>query len=465
MSFRIERDSMGEVQVPEDALYGAQTQRAADNFPISGVRFSRRFIEAVGAVKRAAAVANHSLGLLDENKRDAIVKAANEVIEGRHDDQFVLDIYQTGSGTSTNMNANEVIASRASEILGSGRGNRSVHPNDDVNMSQSSNDVIPTAMHVSARVGIEKDLLPALGRFEDALNAKAKEFDDVLKSGRTHLMDATPVRLGQEFGGYAAQIKQSIRRIRGASNELMELALGGTATGTGINCHPDFAAKAIGEIGSITGYAFREADNHFEAQAAKDAYVQVSGTLNTLAVSLLKIVNDIRHLSSGPTSGLSEIQLPSIQPGSSIMPGKVNPVLSEAMMMVCARVMGNHTTITIGGQHGNFELNVMMPVMAHAMYENVEYLTNMLDAFRERCLEGITANRERCQELLELNPSIATALNAAIGYDKAATVAKKAGAERRSVREVVVEMGLLTDDELDRVLNVREMTEPGIPGS
>ena len=462
---RTEKDSLGEVHVPADALYGAQTQRAAENFPISDLRFPRRFIEALGIIKQAAAKTNRELGLLEAEKAEAIIESAQDVINGDLDDQFVLDIFQTGSGTSTNMNANEVIANRASEKLGGDRGSKLVHPNDDVNMSQSSNDVIPTAMHVAGRVALERELIPALSALQDALQSKAEEFDDVLKSGRTHLMDATPVRLGQEFSGYASQVHHSIRRLRGASNELAELALGGTATGTGINRHTDFPEITIGLIGDATGLAFREAENHFEAQAAKDAYVSVSGALNTLAVALLKIANDIRHLSSGPTSGLSEIQLPAVQPGSSIMPGKVNPVLSEAMMMVCARVMGNHTTITVGGQHGNFELNVMMPVMAHALLESTSILTNACDAFRTKCVDGITANRERCRELLELNPSIATALNAAIGYDQASKVAKKAASERRSVREVVTEMGLLSEDELDDILNVREMTEPGIPGS
>ena len=463
--FRTEKDSLGEVRVPADALYGAQTQRAADNFPISGLRFSRRFIEALGIVKQAAAQANQDLGLLEADKAAAIAATAQRVIDGELDDQFVLDIFQTGSGTSTNMNANEVIANLASEQLGGARGSKLVHPNDHVNMSQSSNDVIPTAMHVAARNALERELLPALSRLHEALQAKAEAFDDVLKSGRTHLMDATPVRLGQEFGGYAAQVRHGIHRLRAASHELAELALGGTATGTGINRHVDFPGRAIALISEKTELAFREADNHFEAQAAKDAYVMVSGTLNTLAVSLMKIANDLRHLSSGPTSGLAEILLPAVQPGSSIMPGKVNPVLSEALMMVCARVMGNHTTITVSGQHGNFELNVMMPVMAHAMLESITILTGGCDAFRTRCVEGIEANRARCQELLELNPSIATALNSAIGYDKASKVAKTAAAERKSVRTVVREMGLLSDEELDRYLNVREMTEPGIPGS
>ncbi|MEM0962059.1 MAG: class II fumarate hydratase [Bacteroidota bacterium] len=460
---RIETDSLGEVRVPSDALYGAQTQRAKDNFPVSSLRFSRRFIEALGTVKAAAARANKQLGLLDPDAADAIEAAALHVRSGTLDDQFVLDIFQTGSGTSTNMNANEVIATVANRDMGSAE--RLVHPNDHVNMGQSSNDVIPTSMHVSARVSLEHDLLPALRRFAEALEAKAAEFDDVVKSGRTHLMDATPVRLGQEFGGYAAQVRKGIARVEAASGELAELALGGTATGTGINRPEAFPEVAIGQIAEITGLAFHEAENHFEAQAAKDGYVAAAGALNTLAVSLMKIANDIRHLSSGPTSGLSEIQLPAIQPGSSIMPGKVNPVMSEALMMVCARVMGNATTITVGGQHGNFELNVMMPVMAHAMLESIEALSGILDAFRERCLEGITANRERARELLEKNPSIATALNAEIGYDAASKVAKKSAAEGRSVRDVLLEMDLIPAERIDAVLDVRSMTEPGIPGA
>ena len=462
--FRTEKDSLGEVRVPVDALYGAQTQRASENFPISGIRFSRRFIEALGIVKQSCARANVDLGLLDPRKGEAIAAAAVDVVEGRLDDQFVLDIFQTGSGTSTNMNANEVIATVASRMLSGDAATGLIHPNDHVNMSQSSNDVIPTVMHVAARVSLERELLPALDRLASGFEAKAVEFDDVVKSGRTHLMDATPVRLGQEFGGYAAQLRRSIDRLQYASQDLAEVALGGTATGTGINCPPDFPDRAIRYISEATGLAFREARNHFEAQAGKDSYVMAAGALNATAVALLKIANDIRHLSSGPTSGLAEILLPAIQPGSSIMPGKVNPVLSEALMMVCARVMGNVTTITLCGQHGNFELNVMMPVMAHAILESLSILSGGCDAFRTRCLEGIRADRERCRELLERNPSIATALNSAIGYDRAATVAKKAASERRSVREVAREMGLLSDEELDRYLNVYDMTEPGIPG-
>lgn len=464
MSHRIEKDSLGDVHVPSTALYGAQTQRAVENFPISGIRFPRRFIQALGIIKQSAAIANRKLGLLDKDISDAIIDGAQQVIEGSVDDHFVLDIFQTGSGTSTNMNTNEVISNIASEIMGAERGSKKVHPNDHVNMSQSSNDVIPTAMHISARVGIELELIPALTHFKEALEKKASEFDDVLKSGRTHLMDATPVRLGQEFGGYAAQIDGSIRRLRIASEELAELALGGTATGTGINRPIPFSEEAISHINKTTGLTFWEAKNHFEAQASKDAFVTAAGMLNATAVALMKIVNDIRLLSSGPTSGLAEIKLPAIQPGSSIMPGKVNPVMSEAMMMVCARVIGNVQTITIGGQHGNFELNVMMPVMAHAMLESITILANGCKAFQERCLEGIVADRERCQELLELNPSIATALNGAIGYDKASEIAKKSAKERKSVREVTKELGLLSDEELDSYLDVRDMTEPGIPG-
>lgn len=462
--YRIEKDSLGEVRVPAEAWYAAQTQRAHDNFPISGIRFPRRFIQALGTVKLAAAKANRDLGILESNTADLIVAASERVRAGEVDSEFVLDIFQTGSGTSSNMNANEVISNLATVAAGGKRGDKTVHPNDHVNMSQSSNDVIPTAMHVSTVVTIEEELIPALKAFQKGLEDKATEFDDVLKSGRTHLMDATPVRLGQEFSGYAAQISQATERIQRSVKELRELALGGTATGTGINCPDGFAQKAIEYISEATGYHFREADNHFAAQAAKDAFVQASVSLNTLSVALLKIANDIRHLSSGPTSGLSEILLPAIQPGSSIMPGKVNPVLSEAMMMACARVMGNNMTITIGGQHGNFELNVMMPVMAQAMLESISILAGAMNAFRTGCLVGIKADRDRCRELLELNPSIATALNRTIGYDMASKVAKRSAAEKKSVRQVVLEMELLDQATLDDVLDVRHMTEPGIPG-
>ncbi len=457
--FRTERDSLGEVQVPENALYGAQTQRALENFPISGKRFGRRFIQALGLIKKAAAQTNEELGNLEPQIAQAIVQAAGEVAEGRWDGEFVLDIFQTGSGTSTNMNANEVIAHRANQILD----NDAVHPNDHVNFGQSSNDVIPTAIHISTRTAIEEDLIPALEHLRAALAAKAEDFDSVIKSGRTHLMDATPVRLGQEFSGYAHQLSRSLDRARQGSSEISELALGGTATGTGINTHEEFAARTITKISEEVGLEFREADNHFEAQSAKDAAVSVSGALNTIATSLMKIADDVRWLASGPTSGISEIQLPAIQPGSSIMPGKVNPVMSEATMMVAARVMGNHTTITVAGSRGNFELNVMMPVLADALLESVSLLATMARAFTDRCVVGIEANEERARELLERNPAIATALNPYIGYDQASVVAKQAAKEGRSVRDVAAERDLLPPDELDEALDVRGMTEPGLP--
>ena len=456
--YRIEKDSLGEMKVPEDALYGAQTQRAVENFPISGQLFGRRFIEALGLIKKSAAETNAELGILDEKIAESVAIAAAEVAEGKWDNQFIVDIYQTGSGTSTNMNMNEVVACRASELYG-----EKVHPNDHVNFGQSSNDVIPTAIHVSAKVSIEEELLPALEHLSAALTEKANLFDEIIKSGRTHLMDATPVRLGQEFSGYAAQVTKGIDRVRSASTELEELALGGTATGTGINTHPDFAKKVISRIADATGIAFREADDHFEAQGAKDAAVSLSGALNTVATSLMKIADDIRWLGSGPTSGIQELRLPAIQPGSSIMPGKVNPVMSEAMMMVCARVMGNHTTITIAGSRGNFELNVMMPVLAQSLLESITLIANISRTFTDRCLVGIEANPERAKELLEKNPAIATALNPYIGYDQAALVAKDATDRGLSVREIVLSKELLSEDKVTEALDVRSMTEPGLP--
>lgn len=458
--YRIERDSLGEMKVPVDALYGPQTQRAVENFPISGQRFGRRFIQAMGLIKKCAAETNAELGHLDADVAAAIVAAATEVVDGTLDDHFVLDIYQTGSGTSTNMNTNEVVARRATQLLD---GEGSVHPNDHVNFGQSSNDTIPTAIHISTRVAIEEELVPALQHLHDALAAKAEEFDGVLKSGRTHLMDATPVRLGQEFAGYAAQLRKGIARVQAAGTELEELALGGTAVGTGINTHEDFAPRTIARMAEATGIAFREADDHFEAQGAKDAAVSAAGAFNTVATSFMKIADDIRWLGSGPTSGLHEVRLPAIQPGSSIMPGKVNPVMSEAMMMVAARVMGNHTTATVAGSRGNFELNVMMPVLAHALLESVTLLTNIARAFTDRCVVGIEANEERARELLERNPSIATALNPYIGYDEAAVVAKESAKRGVSVRDIVREKGLLPDDQIDEALDVRSMTEPGLP--
>jgi len=456
--YRIEKDSLGEMQVPEEALYGAQTQRAVENFPISGQRFGRRFIEALGLIKKSAAQTNLELGNLDADIAEAIAQAAGEVADGKWDDEFVLDIYQTGSGTSTNMNVNEVVAHRATQIRGD-----KVHANDHVNFGQSSNDVIPTAIHVSALVAVKKQLLPGLEHLRFALSAKAEEFDGVVKSGRTHLMDATPIRLGQEFRGYATQVTKGVERVSRAAAELEELALGGTAVGTGINTHEDFAAKTIARISEATGISFREAPDHFEAQAAKDAAVSTAGALNTVATSLMKIADDIRWLGSGPTSGIHEIKLPAIQPGSSIMPGKVNPVMSEAMMMVCARVMGNHTTITVAGSRGNFELNVMMPVLAQALLESITLLANISTAFADKCVAGIEVNIERAKELLEKNPSIATALNPYIGYDAASVVAKEAAKRGVSVRQVVAEKELLPDDEIDDALDVRGMTEPGLP--
>jgi fumarate hydratase, class II len=457
--YRTERDSLGEMQVPAEALYGAQTQRAVENFPISGQRFGRRFIQALGLIKKAAAETNAELGSVDQAVANAIITAAGEVADGEWDEQFVLDIYQTGSGTSTNMNTNEVVAHRATELLEEG----AVHPNDHVNFGQSSNDVIPTAIHMSCRIAIEEELLPALDHMGTALAEKAEAFDGIVKSGRTHLMDATPVRLGQEFGGYAAQVAKGMERVRSAAAELDELALGGTATGTGINTHEEFAARTIARIATGTGIGFREAPNHFEAQGSKDAAVNVSGALNTVATSFMKIADDIRWLGSGPTSGLHEVSLPAIQPGSSIMPGKVNPVMSEAMMMVSARVMGNHTTVTVAGSRGNFELNVMMPVLAQALLESITLLANIAREFTDRCVVGIEANEARAQELLEKNPSIATALNPFIGYDEASVVAKESAKRGVSVRDIVREKGLLPEDQIDDALDVRSMTEPGLP--
>ena len=399
--YRVERDSMGEVKVPKTAYYGAQTQRAVENFPISGIGFPPRFVRALAIIKHAAASVNQELGLLDSKIADVIRAAASEVMEGKLDKEFVVDIFQTGSGTSTNMNANEVIANRALELLGKERGSKEVHPNDHVNMGQSSNDVIPTAIHISALEAIQRELLPALKELHHALNEKAKEFDRIVKIGRTHLADATPIRLGQEFGGYARQIELSIERVKSAAIGLEELALGGTAVGTGINTHPEFPSRTIKKISQMTELPFREAKNHFEAQAAKDAVVQVSGSLKTLAVSLTKIANDLRWLSSGPRCGIGEIGLPDTQPGSSIMPGKVNPVMCESVLQVAAHVIGCDATITICGQAGNFELNVMMPVMALRLLEAIEFTANVVKAFTEKCIVGIEANKEHCEEMME----------------------------------------------------------------
>jgi fumarate hydratase, class II len=462
MTTRTESDSLGEMQVPADALYGAQTQRAVENFPISDLRFPRSFIAALGLVKKAAAETNVELGLLDQELGRSISAAADEVVRGDHDAHFVVDIFQTGSGTSTNMNANEVLANRAAHLRGGAGGAGGVHPNDHVNAGQSSNDVIPTAMQVAACAEIRRELIPALERLHSALQRKAQEFDDIVKSGRTHLMDATPVRLGQEFGGYAAQVEYGIERLRTAERDLAELPLGGTAVGTGINTHPDFARRAIERLSAYAGIEFREARNHFERQGTRDTIVFAHGAMNTLAVSLMRIANDIRWLGSGPRAGLNEITLPAIQPGSSIMPGKVNPVIPEAVTMVAAQVMGNNTTISVGGQGSWFELNVMMPVIAHALLQSVSLLARASTVFAEKCIDGITANEERCRELLEGNLSLATALAPRIGYDEAAAVAKQAFREGRTAREVALERQVLPESELAEVLDARAMTEPGI---
>ena len=462
---RTETDTFGPIDVPAEKLWGAQTQRSLQNFRIGGERMPQPLIRALAAVKRAAAVTNLKLGLLDARLAEAIVSAADDVLAGRLDDHFPLVVWQTGSGTQSNMNMNEVLANRANQGLGGELGAKApVHPNDHVNMGQSSNDTIPTAIHVAVAVAIHSDLLPALRRLADDLEAKAAGWKEIVKIGRTHTQDATPLTLGQEFSGYAHQIRGGIERIEMTLSGLYELAQGGTAVGTGLNAPKGFAEAVAAEIAATTGLPFVTASNKFEALAGQDALVFAHGALNTIAASLYKIANDIRFLGSGPRAGLGELALPENEPGSSIMPGKVNPVLAEALMMVCARVMGNHATITVGGQHGNFELNVMMPVMAHAMLESVEILAGGCDAFRERCLDGIEANRERARELLEKNPAIATALNDAIGYDAASKVAKRAAAEGRSVRDVVREEGLVPEEDLDAVLDVRSMTEPGIPG-
>ena len=458
MEYRVEKDSMGEVQVPVNALYGASTQRAVDNFPISGRRFGRRFIWALGLLKGSAAAVAGEMGFLGEATAAAVRGAADEVMGGTLDDQFVLDIFQTGSGTSTNTNANEVIAARATAALSGEK----AHPNDHVNFGQSSNDVIPTAMHVAAVAAIREDLLPALDRLAAALDAKADELSDVVKSGRTHLMDATPVTLGQEFAGYATQVRKGAERVSGVLAELEELALGGTAVGTGINAPEGYAAAVTALMAERTGYPFREADDHFEAQGSKDGMVNASGALRTVAVSLFKIANDIRFLGSGPTSGIYELKIPALQPGSSIMPGKVNPVMSEMMMQVAAQVVGNDTAVAWGGANGNFELNVMMPMMIHNFLDSVGLLTAACDTFRARAVEGLEANRERAAEIVGRNAIIVTALNPHIGYDNGAKIAKEAVASGRSVRELVLEAGLMTEDELDKALDLKKMTEGGL---
>jgi fumarate hydratase class II len=457
MEYRVEKDSMGEMKLPKDALYGPQTQRAVENFPISGEPLPREFIAALGTIKRAAARVNRALGLLDEPVANAIEQAAAQVADGRRDAEFPIDVFQTGSGTSSNMNANEVIAHLASGILG-----RKVHPNDQVNLCQSSNDVIPTALHVSALLLIERELLPALDHLRRTLDAKAHEFNDVIKTGRTHLMDATPIRLGQEFGGYASQVEHGIARVRAVLPDLRELAIGGTAVGTGLNSHPEFGARMAGELTELTGSAFSEARNHFEAQGAQDGAAWASGALNSVAASLIKIANDVRLMNSGPRCGLGEITLPAIQPGSSIMPGKVNPVICEAVIQVGAQVMGNHVAITLGAQWGQLDLNTMLPMVARNLLESVRLLAAAARVFADKALVATRANVETCRDYVEISPSMATALNPLIGYDAAADIAKKSFATRRPVRELAREMTKLSTQEIDHALDPRRQTEPGL---
>jgi len=454
---RVERDSMGEVKVPAHALYGAQTQRAVDNFPISDLRFPRTFVRALGLIKGAAAAANEELGLMDPAMSQAIQKAAHEVAIGMHDDHFVLDIFQTGSGTSTNMNANEVLASLATKYMGS-----KVHQNDHINMSQSSNDVIPTAIHVAAYLAIAENLLPALRHLHGTLVEKAAAVDHVVTTGRTHLMDAMPVRMGQIVGGWASQVAHGIDRIEASLPRLAELAQGGTAVGTGINAHPEFGKGIAAQLAKMTGLPFVTSPNYFESLSTQDAAVEISGQMNTVAVSLMKISNDLRWMNSGPIAGIGEIVLPALQPGSSIMPGKINPVIPEAMTMVCAQVMGNHVTVTVAGQSGNFQLNVMLPVLAYNLLQSIELVASGSRVLADQAIKGFTVNEARITELVGRNPIMVTALNPVIGYEKGAKIAKRAYAEGRLLKDVALEETSLTVEELDRILDPRGLTEGGI---
>ncbi|MFC7076370.1 class II fumarate hydratase [Haloarcula halophila] len=462
--FRTEQDSLGEMEVPADAYWGAQTQRAVENFPISQTTFGRRFVRALGVVKKAAAQANRDLELIPEDKADCIVEAADEVIAGDHDDQFPVDVFQTGSGTSSNMNANEVISNRATELYGGEIGTREIHPNDHVNFGQSSNDVIPTAMHVAALEAVEKDVLPGLKSLRDALEAKESEFEHVVKTGRTHLQDATPITLGQEFSGYRTQVEKGISRIQDTRSRLSELALGGTAVGTGLNTHPDFPGLAAEYISEETNLKFHEADNHFEAQAAHDAMSEAHGALRTVAGSLNKIANDLRLLASGPRNGLGEIDQPENQPGSSIMPGKINPVVAEAVNQVHKQVVGNDAAVSAGAAEGQIDLNLYKPVLASNFLQSARLIANGSEIFAEKFVAKLEADADHCAERVEQSMALATALNPAIGYDKASKVAKKALAEDKTIREVVLEEGYLDEDEVDDVLDPAKMTERGILG-
>ncbi len=458
---RTESDSMGNMKVPDDALYGASTQRAVLNFPISGQSMPIGFIKGLGLVKSACVSANEELNIISKEKADLIRQAADEIFEGKLNNHFPVDVFQTGSGTSSNMNANEVISNRASQIAGKAVGSKDpIHPNDDVNLGQSSNDIIPTTLHVSLAISIKENLVPALEHLAENLEAKSSEFNDIVKIGRTHLMDATPLTLGQEFSGYAAQIRKSVTRAKKSIDALTELAIGGTAVGTGINCHPEFPKKVCQILSDKTGIQFREADNHFEAQAGRDDAVEVAGYFSTIAASLAKVANDIRLLGSGPRSGISEIYLPATQPGSSIMPGKVNPVMSEMLSQVSIYVMGLSNSVSMAGRDGHFELNVTIPLITHALHESITCMSNGARVFADRCVKDIQANEERCKELVDKSLMLVTALNPFIGYDKAAEVAKTAFAENKTLREVILEKKLLDEETLDKALNPIEMTKP-----
>jgi fumarate hydratase class II len=463
-AFRTEEDSLGEMQVPADAYWGAQTQRAVENFPISGLTFGRRFVRALGVVKKAAAQANRDLEMIPADKADAIEQAADEVIAGEHDDQFPVDVFQTGSGTSTNMNANEVIANRATEIYGGEVGSREIHPNDHVNFGQSSNDVIPTAMHVASLEAVEKDVVPALDTLREALAAKEEEFDTVVKTGRTHLQDATPITLGQEFSGYRTQVEKGLGRVDKVREHLAELALGGTAVGTGLNTHEEFPARAAEYITKETGVQFREADNHFEAQAAHDAMAEAHGALRVVAGSLNKIANDLRLLASGPRNGLGELDQPENQPGSSIMPGKINPVVAEAVNQVHKQVVGNDAAVAAGAAEGQIDLNLYKPVCAYNFLQSAELVSNASETFASKFVAKLEADREHCEAQVEQSMALATALNPHIGYDRASEAAKTALKEGKTVREVVVEKGYLSEDEADEIIDPEAMTHRGILG-
>ena len=458
---RIEKDTMGEMELPDDSYYGAQTQRAVKNFQISSTKIPRSMIAAIAMIKRSAAIVNHKLDFLDSKVKDAIVKSADEVIQGKFDNQFVVDIYQTGSGTSSNMNANEVIANRACEILNGKKGDKSlVHPNDHVNFGQSSNDVIPTSIHIAASIEIKKRLIPELNELMKSLDQKSKEFDNVIKIGRTHLQDATPITLGQEFSGYSKMVDNSINRIKSNLPFLYQLAQGGTAVGTGINTHKDFGKLIAQEISNITTLDFIEADNHFEAQATQDSIVHLSGSLKTLSVSLYKIANDIRWLGSGPRSGLGELILPAVQPGSSIMPGKVNPVICESLIQVTSQVIGYDSAITLGGLGGVFELNLMLPLIGSNILESINILSNSIKMFRLKLIDDLKANEKKCMGYIEDSLAMCTTLAPIIGYDKAANIAKKAYNTDKTVREICVEENVLSKEELQNILDPYSMISP-----